>query len=57
MWRRLKGILHDVLEIGKQSMDDVIEENIRDDREFLEEVQALRLRKHAARHRDANQET
>lgn len=57
MWRRLKGILHDVLEIGKLSLDDVIEENIREDREFLEEVQALRLRKHAARQRDATQET
>ena len=56
MWHRLKGILRDVLEIGKQSLDDVIEDNIREDREFLDEVNALRLRKHATRQRDATQE-
>ena len=57
MWRRLKDILREVLELGKQSLDDVIEDNIREDREFLEEVAALRSRKHAARQRDATQET
>ena len=54
MWTRLKHILRDVLEIGKKSIDDVIEENIQEDREFLEEI---RSRKHAARQRDATQET
>ena len=54
MWHRLKDILRDVLEIGKQSIDDVIEENIQEDREFLEEI---RLRKHAARQQSATQET
>ena len=54
LWTRLKHILRDVLEIGKQSLDDVIEENIQEDREFLEEI---RSRKHAARQRDATQET
>ena len=54
MWTRLKHILRDVLEIGKKSIDEVIEENIQEDREFLDEIQS---RKHAARQRNATQET
>lgn len=57
MWHRLKNILREVLELGKQSLDDVIEDNIREDREFLDEVNALRSRKDASRQRNATQET
>jgi len=55
---QFKQLIQAFFAAAVETMDEVIEQNIAEDRQFLEEVQQeVQSRKHAARQRQANQQT